>query len=150
MSSIRNSPYFNEAFQELNYPFGDFFLFETFVIAEIKKDIVFNWEDHAKGLVEELSNLYEQRGKDIVYISNRVNEYSVVPSDWLYFFKFSYSLKGYGVVSYNPKGRLNTALERLFMRSKMKSFTNLESAIYWAKKLTATNASELAFAEKAL
>ena len=147
MNSIRNSPFFHEAFQELNYPFGDFFLFETFVVAEIKKDVVLNWHDHAKIFVEELSHLYEQKGTDIVYISNRVNPYSVVPSDWLYFFKHGYSLKGYGIVSYNHKGKLNAALERIFMRSKMQSFSDLDDAIAWAKKINPV-ASEAELMEK--
>ncbi len=136
MKSVKNSVFYQEAIQELNYPFGNFYLFETFIIGEIKTDIVFNWKDHAKTVVEEITNLYDQNGKDLVYITNRVNPYSVVPSDWIHFFKYSYSLKGYGIVSYNQKGMLNTVLEKLFMRSKLQSFSSLSDAILWAKSLT--------------
>ncbi len=133
---IKNSPYYHEAIQEINYPFGNFYLFETFIVGEINMDIVFNWKDHAKMVVEEITNLYDQNGKDLVYITNRVNPYSVVPSDWIHFFKYSYTLKGYGVVSYNQKGMLNAVLEKLFMRGKLRSFENLNSAISWARSIT--------------
>ncbi len=136
MKSIKNTPFYHEAIQELNYPYGNFYLFETFIVGEINKDVVFTWEDHAKAVVEEISNLYDQNGKDLVYITNRISPYSVVPSDWIHFFKYSYSLKGYGVVSYDQKGVLNTMLEKLFLRSKLQSFNTLEDAISWARKLT--------------
>lgn len=135
MESIKNTSFYHDAIQVLSYPFGSFYLFENFIVGEINKDVVFTWKDHAKILVEEISNLYDQNGKDLVYISNRINPYSVVPSDWVHFFKYSYSLKGYGIISYEAKGRLNTMLEKLFMRSKFKSFDNLSDAIIWAKKL---------------
>lgn len=136
MNSLRETAYFREAFQELQYSFGTFFLFETFVVAEIDKDVVFSWKDHAKPVVEEITQLYEQRGQDIVYISNRINPYFVVPSDWLHFFKHNYSLKAYGVVNSVPTGRRNSILEKIFMRSKMQTFHNLEDAILWAKELS--------------
>ncbi len=135
MRPLRETDYYKEAFQELNYPFGTFYLFESFVVAEIKKDVVFSWKAHAKPLVEELTNLYEQKGHDIVYISNRINPYSVVPSDWIHFFRHSYGLKGYAVVDSKPVGKRNSILEKIFMRSHMKTFTNLENAILWAKEL---------------
>ena len=113
MNSLRESAYYREAFQELQYPFGTFFLFETFVVAEIHRDVVFSWKVHAKPVVEEITQLYEQRGQDIVYISNRINPYHVVPSDWLHFFKHNYSLKAYGVVNSVPTGRRNSMLEKM-------------------------------------
>ena len=136
MRSIKDTPFYQDAIQEINFPFGDYFLFETFVVGEVHKDVVYTWENHGKIVVEELTNLYDQNGKDLVYITNRINPYSVVPSDWLNFYKFQYMLKGYAIVSYNPKGILNTMLEKLFMRNKLKSFKDLGEAITWAKNLT--------------
>jgi len=136
MNSLIETPFYKEAFQELQYPFGTFFLFESFVVAEIHKDVVFSWKEHAKPVVEEITHLYEQKGQDIVYISNRINPYFVVPSDWLHFFKHNYTLKGYAVVNSVPTGRRNSILEKIFMRNKMENFHNLEDAILWAKHLT--------------
>ncbi|GAA4271564.1 hypothetical protein U6A24_13340 [Aquimarina gracilis] len=135
MKSIKDTSFYNDAIQVLSYSFGDYYLFENFIIGEVNKDIVFTWKDHAKSVVEEITSLYDQNGKDLVYISNRIHPYSVVPSDWIHFFKYSYSLKGYGIISYDQKGKLNTMFEKLFMRSKFRSFDNLSEAISWAKKL---------------
>ncbi|TKD66718.1 hypothetical protein [Flavobacterium sp. ASW18X] len=136
MTSVKESPYYKDAIQEINYPFGDYYLFENFVVAEVKEDIVFNWKDHAKQVVEELTNLYDHNGKEVVYISNRVNNYSVVPSDWIHFFRFSYSLKGYAIVT-QKKGKSwsNSLLEKMFMRNQMQTFLDLEDAIEWANEL---------------
>lgn len=136
MNSIRNTPLYQEAIHELNLDFGDFYLFETFIVGEVHKDMVVNWKDHFKYMVEQISHLYDQNGKDLVYITNRIHPYSVVPSDWLHFFKYSYSLKGYGIVSYTQKGRYNAIFEKLFMRSKMKNFTDINEAVLWAKEIT--------------
>ncbi|GAA4278636.1 hypothetical protein [Aquimarina mytili] len=135
MKSIKDTPFYLDAIQVLNYDYGEFYLFDSFVVGEVHKDIVFTWKDHAKAVVEEITSLYDQNGKDLVYITNRINQYSVVPSDWLHFFKYSYSLKGYGIVSYNQKGMLNTVFEKLFMRSKLQNFDNLNDAIIWARNL---------------
>ncbi len=141
MESVKNTIFYQDAIQELNYSYGDFYLFETFIVGEIKKDVVFTWKDHAKAVVEEIADLYDQNGKDLVYITNRIHPYSVVPSDWLHFFKYSYALKGYGIISYTKKGKLNAMLEKLFMRSKIQSFNSLIDAINWAKSLSKTKES---------
>jgi len=135
MQSIRNTPHYKNAIKEQTYPFGSFFLFDTYVVAEINKDVVFSWDHHAKKVVDELSELYEDNGENIVYITNRIHSYSVIPSDWLKFYKNKHLLKGYGVVSYTKKGTLNVILEKLFMRNKIRSFDNLEDAINWAKSI---------------
>ncbi len=131
MQKLADTTYYSKAFQELNYDFGDFYLFENFVVAEIKKDILFNWKDNAEQVVAEISNLYEANVKNIVYISNRINEYSVVPSDWLKFFKYSNTLKGYAIVSYSKNHRI----EKLFFKSKMQRFNSLDKAIEWVEEL---------------
>lgn len=136
MEYVKNTPYYNEAIQEINFSFGNFYLFEYFVIGEVHEDIVYTWEEHGKQMTEEICELYDQNGKDLIYISNRVNAYSVVPSDWLKFYKFNYRLKGYAVITDHPKGILNSFLEKLFLRNKLNNFTNLTDAIVWAKKLS--------------
>ncbi len=136
MQFVKNSPFYKEAIQEINFDFGNYYLFDSFIIGEVHEDVVFTWEDHGKILVKEFSNLYDQNGNDIVYITNRVHEYSVVPSDWINFYKYQYSLKGYAIVSYTPRGILNIILEKIFMRNKIKGFDNLSDAVSWAKSLS--------------
>jgi len=136
MQYVRDSIFYQDAIHELNYSFGDFYLFDRFVIGEFKEDTVVTWDDHAKLLVEDLTNLYDHDGSNVVYITNRVHRYAVKPSDWIKFYKSDYRMKGYAIVSYTPKGLLNSLIEKLFIKSKFKSFESLEEAIHWAKSLS--------------
>jgi len=139
MKAIKDTPFYQEAIQELKYPFGNFYLFENFVVGEIKEDIVFTWEQHAKLIVEEILNLYESNGQDLVYITNRIHSYAVKPSDWLKFYKSDFKLKAYAIVSYTPRGTRNTLLEKLFIKDRFKNFDNLADAIAWSRMLSKKN-----------
>ncbi len=136
MGYLKDSLFYNEAIQVLRYPYATYYLFDTFMVAEIDEGIVYTWDDHAEPIVAELSELYDQKGESLVLISNRVHSYSVKPSDWIKFFKNDYKLKGYAIVSYSRKGIIASLVEKLFMRNSFKSFDNLEDAIAWAKELT--------------
>lgn len=143
MCSVKDSDYYREAIQEIDYPFGTLYLFEYFIVAEIKEGMLLSWEDHGKNVVEHLADLYDQKGKDLVVISNRINNYSIQPTEWLKFFKSEYKLKAYVVVSYSEKGYLNTLLEKLFVKTNFKRFRSFENAVEWVKEFqsSATRAS---------
>ncbi len=136
MGYLKDSSFYHDAIQERRYPSATYYLFDTFIVAEIDEGIVYTWDDHAEPIVAELSELYDQKGESLVLISNRVHSYSVKPSDWIKFFKSNYKLKGYAIVSYSRKGLIASLVEKLFMRNSFKSFDNLEDAIAWAKSLT--------------
>ena len=134
LKSIKNTPIYKEAFNELNYSFGNYFLFEGFVVAEINEDVVYSWEKHGKIVANEIANLYDQNGEDLIYITNRIHNYSVNPIGWLQFFKNNFRLKAYGIITYTKKGYSNTILEKIFMNINIYRFSTLEEAITWAKK----------------
>jgi len=136
MPYLKDTIYYKEAIQELNYSFGNFYLFDGFILGEINEGVTFSWDDHAKKLAEEYSDLYESNGEGIVYISNRVNSYAVRPTDWLKFYKNSYDLRGYAVVTPSKKRHKNPLLERLFMKSSLRTFDELSNAISWAKEMS--------------
>lgn len=142
MKKLRDTPYYYRAIHERNYSFGDFYLFDTFIVGEIYDDIHVSWKEHGKLIAEELSNLYDNNGEDIVYISNRVNDYSVIATDWKKFYKFSYKLKAYGIVSYTKTGFFNAMLERMFVNTKLRWFYSLEGAIEWVVKISNSNVLE--------
>lgn len=136
MGSIKNSIYYHEAIHEINYSFGDFYLFDGFVVAEISEGITFSWDQHAKKLTEDLTYLYDSNGHDLVLISNRNNSYSFKPTDWKKFFKQDYNLKAYAIVSYSKRGHSIALIEKLFVKAESKRFKSLDNAIVWAKQLT--------------
>lgn len=136
MVSVRNTKFYKEVIKEFDYSYGTIFVFKGFIISEINEGVNFTWKDHARPMADDVSGFLGTYGVDLIYISNRINSYSVVPQDWLKFFKSSYSLKGYYVVSPNRKGTFNLAIESLFFKNKIKNFTSLDEAIKLAKGLT--------------
>ncbi len=110
--------------------FGVFYFFDGLVISEIKEGVVFNWS-----MAKKIINIaYDVLGKDnpIAYISNRINNYSVVPTDWLRFYKNRHQLEFYSVVAYNKGGLSSIVLEKMFFRESIRQFSDLETAIKWS------------------
>ena len=110
--------------------FGIFYFFDGLVISEINEGVVFNW-----GMAQKIIDIaYEVLGRDkpIAYISNRVNNYSVIPMDWLKFYKNRHQLEFYSVVAYNKNGFSSIVLERMFFRNNIRQFSNLEEAVEWS------------------
>ncbi len=134
MQSVKQTALYSEVLKELNYPFGDVFIFSGFVISEMKSGVNVSWKNHAKLIVDDVSCFLGTDGSDVVYISNRINSYAVMAVDWLKFFKSNYHLKAYYIVSDSPTSRINLMVENLFFNNKIKSFTSLFEAINWAKK----------------
>lgn len=109
---------------------GIFYFFENFIISEIKEGILFDWEMAQE--VIQLAESYYGVDCKVAYISNRVHSYSLVPQDWLKFFKARNSISAFAVVSYSKHERSNILLERLFFKSKIRKFFDLEEAVKWA------------------
>jgi hypothetical protein len=133
MLSIKQTSFYDAVLKEMNYKFGDVFIFDGFVISEIKEGVSFSWEDHAQPIVKDVADFTNFDGSDLIYLSHRIHSYSVVPTDWLKFFGNSFSLKGYGVISYSETGLVNTLIENLFFKKKIRRFNSIESAVDWAK-----------------
>ncbi len=133
MLSLKETQFYTDVLKELNYPFADVYIFEGYVISEIKEGIVFSWDDHAKRITEDVTSFTKTDGSNLVYLSHRIHSYSLKPMDWLHFYKNSFSLKSYGVIGYNSFSFLNTVIENLFFNKKIRRFNDLETAIQWAE-----------------
>ncbi len=134
MVSVKETALYSEVRKELNYPFGDVFIFSGFVISEIKSGVNVTWQHHAKRIVDDVSCYLGTDGSDVIYISNRINSYAVMAVDWLKFFKSNYYLKAYYIVSDSPTSKIGIMVENLFFNNKIKSFNSLFEAVNWAKK----------------
>ncbi len=141
MKSIKSTNLYNDVLLEISYPFGDLFIFDGFVISEINEGITFNWEHHAKTICKDVFDFLGSNGEELVYISNRINSYSVMATDWLKFFNNSYCLKGYYVVSNSKLSGLTSMIENLFFTSKIVRFNSIEEAVNMARQ------TNLVFAE---
>ncbi|WP_299123472.1 hypothetical protein [uncultured Winogradskyella sp.] len=133
MQSIKQTNLYTEVLKEMNYKFGNVFIFDGFVVSEINEGVSFSWEYHAQPIVKDVTDFTKCDGNDLVYISHRINSYSVVPTDWLKFFRNSFDLKGYGIVGYSSVSFVNTVIENLFFKKKIRRFNSIDSAVDWAK-----------------
>ena len=130
MQRVKNLEFFKNIREIREYEFGVFYFFDGLVISEMKEGEVFDWS-----IAEKIIRVaYEVLGKDkpIAYISNRIHNYSVVPTDWLKFYKHRHQLEFYSIVAYNNSGLASVVLERMFFRNKIRQFSNLEDAIKWS------------------
>ena len=64
---------------------GTFYFFKDFFISEFNDGVIVDWES-IQEILEIAENHYGDNAR-IAYISNRVHSYSMVPQDWLKFFK---------------------------------------------------------------
>ena len=69
-----------------------------------------------------------------VYITNRVNSYSVDPSVYFEISKIK-TLVGFAIVSKDYTAKSNAEIEKLFLNKPMAVFDVLEDAIAWAKSV---------------
>lgn len=133
MISVKETDLYSEVIKELNYPFGDVFIFKGYLVAEINQGVNYTWENHARIVTEDVSCYLGTNGNDLVYISNRINTYSVVPSDWPKFYNNKFDLKGYYIVSNSKLGKMGIMVENLFLKIKIRQFNNIYAAVNFVK-----------------
>ncbi len=97
------------------------------------EDVLISWEEQGEFLAEEFKSIYYEKYDELIYISNRIHKYSIIPSDWLKFAKCNYNFTGYGIVSYSKRGYFNALLEKVFVPTKLRTFTSLKEAVEWAE-----------------
>ena len=106
---VEDSEYIHFEHEEIILPFGNFYFFEKFVVSELNEGVHFDW-DRVKILSDIIVSHYGRR-QDLVYISNRVNSYSIEPQSWLKFDKEYNLFNASGIIAYNKKGGLSVVLE---------------------------------------
>ncbi|WGK64521.1 hypothetical protein [Croceiramulus getboli] len=117
----------NQILQEHQLDFGDFYFFDNYVVAEIYDGELFDWE-RAQIVIDLATTFYGADAK-INYISNRIYNYSIIPQDWIKFYKNRYQLKSFSVVTYSQSGLINMIFERMFCRAKIRQFESLMDAV---------------------
>ena len=129
---IEDSKHIKRDHKKVEMPFGNFYFFNEFLLSELNQGIHFSWDKVQK--VAKLASEYYGSENQVVYISNRVNSYSIEPQSWLKFDKEYKFFKASAIIAYDIKGGLSVVLEKLFSQKKIKKFNDLDSAIDWALK----------------
>lgn len=111
--------------------FCDLEIHEDYVLATMHEGIVVSVENNAV-----LIRIAEKHFKNIpfVYITNRINSYSVDPIVYIKTAKIP-SLLGFAVVSNDPIQKTLTKYEKKFFKKEFKRFDDLESAITWKDQM---------------
>ncbi|WP_412984498.1 hypothetical protein [Pontimicrobium sp. IMCC45349] len=135
MKSVKHTELYKEALIELNYDYADVFVYEGFVIVEFAEGLVFNWDDYGQTMVKDVCDYLDTNGGDLVYISHRINNYSVKATDWMKLYSLNYDVRANAVVGYKPNSFLTTVIENLFLKNKIKRFNSLIDAVNWVKQL---------------
>lgn len=132
MKKVRDLDFFKNIREIREFEFGIFYYFDGLVISEMKEGVTMNW-NMAKKAVNAAREIF---GEDmpIAYISNRINNYYVVPSDWRKFYFNRNQLDYYCVVGSTKGSFASLVLERVFFQNSIRQFTDLEEAIDWSLK----------------
>ncbi len=130
MKRVKDIPFFKNIVEVREFEFGVFYFFDGLVISEMKEGIVFDWNMASKA-INAAKEIFGEN-KPIAYISNRINSYTVVPTEWLKFYKNRHQLAYYSVVGATQGSFASIVLERMFFKESLKQFTDLEAAITWS------------------
>ncbi|MCT4630052.1 hypothetical protein [Winogradskyella sp.] len=119
----------------LTFDFCDMMIYDNYIVTIIKEGVNIT-PDHNE-ILEEVAIMYFT-DKPFVYISHRINSYSVDPK--IYFKTTNVkNLKGFAVVSNNYQAKVNAEIEQMFFAKPFEIFENIDEAIDWANELTKKN-----------
>lgn len=120
-----------QAKEVLDTELGTIFFYDNILVMEAKEDVLISIKTGLSILLEVVKRVGL---KPVVYISNRVNSYSVDPNDYK-FLNMIPNLKGVAIVSYNETNLKTADLEKSFIKKTCESFDNLSDAKVWAKEV---------------
>ncbi|TPN84725.1 hypothetical protein [Aquimarina algicola] len=112
---------------------GTVYFYNNYVIVEIKKGIVLNFEKAAPLFM--LGKQYYGNKTPFVYISNRINSYSFEPTSHFKSAELFPNLKGVAVVTYNAVNENVARLEQAFLDKPAQIFHSLDEAIEWVNEI---------------
>jgi hypothetical protein len=115
----------------LNFDFCDMSVYDNYLVVVMKEGVNIT-PKHNSVLVEVTKNHFSD--KPFVYITHRINSYSVDPKIYFETSKIE-NLKGFAVVSNNYKAKVNAQIEQMFFNKPFEIFTSLKDAFTWGESL---------------
>ena len=110
---------------------GTIRIYDQIIVMEAKEDALLSLRT---GLFILLKVIQLVGTRPVVYISNRVNSYSVDPNDYKYL-EMIPTLKGIAVVKHDAIGIRAVELERWFYNKPFSVFESMEDAVFWAQEI---------------
>ena len=125
------------SYQKIVLNFGTNYLFDDFFIMEVNEGEHFN-SKKLNTLIQHLRTHYGSN-KQLAYIANRVNSYSIDPVLWSYFDNDDSILVAASIVSYRKSTIMSAKIEKQLASISLKCSTSIEEAINWVKGLSELN-----------
>ncbi|SHI50610.1 hypothetical protein SAMN04488096_102155 [Mesonia phycicola] len=108
---------------------GKLRLYENYIITEINEDVVFDIEE-LNWLKMNIDTYYPKSIENIGYISNRINNYNIVPTNY-YLSNLYNKVKTIAMVCYSDTSVQAALYEKSFQEKPFQVFRNLNDAIDW-------------------
>ena len=116
---------------KITLDFCEVHIYENYMIVTVNTGT--NMTVYHNNILKDLADNYF-RNKPFVYITHRVNSYSVDPSVYKETSKIN-NLVGFCVVSKNFMAKRTAEIEKLFLNRPFEIFDTLTEAITWAESL---------------
>ncbi len=117
----------------VKYDFCTMYIYDHYMIVVINEGITLTPE-HNNVLLNIVDTYY--RNRPFVYITHRINSYSVDPAIYRETSKIN-NLAGFCVVSSDYKAKRNAEIEKLFLNKPFEIFDSMEEATTWASQVIA-------------
>lgn len=131
------SPHFSEDIIPLDVyrsELGVLYFYENLVVGEFNEGTNISFQNGFSLLLKALKYIGT---RPIVYISNRVNSYSVQPNDYKYLEKVP-NIKAIAIVCHDPMGTSSAALESKFYSKTFGVFRSIREAKNWSDSILET------------
>ncbi|MCK7590877.1 hypothetical protein M0G43_09855 [Subsaxibacter sp. CAU 1640] len=116
---------------ELIFDFCNMYIYDNYLIVVMKEGVTI-MPSHNQVLLNVVDTYF--KNKRFVYITHRINSYSVDPAVYFETSKIE-NLEGFAVVSKDFKAKSNAEIEKLFLNKPFEVFDTLEEAVTWAKTI---------------
>jgi hypothetical protein len=117
--------------KSLTLEFCDITIYDNYLVVIMNEGVNLKPE-HNSVLIDVTNDYYNN--KPFVYITHRLNSYSVDPKIYFETSKIK-NLKGFAVVSGDYKAKSNAEVEKMFFSKPFGIFSELDDAFKWATEL---------------
>lgn len=129
-----NSPHFSDGSELLHVyesDLGTLYFYKHIVVGEFFEGVSLSYQNGFTLLLKALKHIGT---RPVVYLSNRVNSYSVQPNDYKYLEKVP-NIKGIAIISSDPMGTSSAFLESKFFNKNFAVFNTIQDAHNWGKSI---------------
>ncbi|MGB5553131.1 MAG: hypothetical protein WBM83_00635 [Flavobacteriaceae bacterium] len=120
---------------------GKFMFYTNVVVGEFYEGVHVTKENAIEPI--KLSQQIYGSTKPIVYVSHRLNSYSMDPVGYAEVVKMFPNFIGFAIVSHNKYRRMLASLEKLFIKKPVSVFHDMADAFLWAENQLDKNLSDL-------